>query len=641
MTSSAERGVDPATPNVARIYDRLLGGKDNFAADRAAAAQLIAAIPDIAAIARDNRAFLMRVVRYLTAEAGIRQFLDLGGGLPTQSNVHQVAQQVASDTRVAYIDYDPVVWSHGQALLASAEGVAMVHADLTRPADVLALCAQDKTGIVTGSVVNSATGRGIDGATVTLSSKSKSNGFVLPAYHAVTEADGTFRISGVKPGEYMPLALKPGFIPPLAATFGRPTHISAAEDAPPLHLELIPPARLRGRVIGIDGKPAAKVQVALGNQYAKTATTDEDGAFVFDNLDPGSYGLLARANHTRTYYPATVDPALAEPITVRAGADQSGYEIRLQPAPRTYRVRGVVLDAASKPAPRTVVEPFSASGIDGTGGFVSISPVGTTFAISTPLAGVTPEREDPAVTGPDGVFEFPALPERNWIFRVESEDLVHAVAEIGLRQDIDDVKIRLESPVDLSGTVTLSDGSPAPDDTPILVRLNSLDGTPGAGAQSEKGVLKFKNVTPGRFRIQGGAPGVGGYYVSSVMVGTTDATNQSVALNAASPPIQIVLKSGSTISGTVEKGEGASVLLVPQTLVPGDTGWLHECGTGGSFEFAGLPPGEYYAVAVASVDLRNLLGLSDLERLRVAIRDATSVRVDEGAVASVQLKPPR
>ncbi len=137
MTSSAPRGVDPATPNVARIYNCLLGGKDNFAADRAAAAQLIAAIPDIRAIARDNRAFLVRVVRYLTAEVGIRQFLDLGGGLPTQSNVHEVAQRIAPDTRVVYVDYDPVVWSHGQALLGSAEGVAMVLADLTKPADVL------------------------------------------------------------------------------------------------------------------------------------------------------------------------------------------------------------------------------------------------------------------------------------------------------------------------------------------------------------------------------------------------------------------------------------------------------------------------------------------------------------------------
>jgi hypothetical protein len=504
----------------------------------------------------------------------------------------------------------------------------------------LALCAQDKTAVVTGSVVNSVTGAGLDGATMTLSSKSRTNGFVLPAYRAVTEADGSFRISGVKPGEYMPTAQKAGFLLPIAAMFGRPIHIDH-DPTTPLRLELIPPARLRGRVIGTDGEPAAKVQVAIGNQYAKTATTDADGAFAFDELDPGSYPLLARANHMRTYFPATVDPALAEPIIVRAGADQRGYEIRLQPAPRTYKVRGVVLDAAGKPAPRTVVEPFSTSGIDTPGGFLSVSPVGTTFAISSPLTGVRPESEDPAVTGPDGVFEFPALPERNWIFRVESEDLVHGVAEISVRQDIDDLKIRLESPVDFTGTVTLSNGSRAPDDIQILVRLNSLDGTAGSAAQSEKGTLKFKNVTPGRFRIHAGAPGIGRYYVSSVMVGTTDATNQSVSLNVASPPIRVILKPGSTISGTVEKGEGTSVLLVPQTLAPGDTGWLHECRAGGSFEFAGLPPGDYYAVAVPSVDLRNLTGLSDLERLRVVVRDATAVRVDEGAVASVQLKPPR
>jgi SAM-dependent methyltransferase len=138
MGEPAAGGVDTATPNVARIYDYLLGGKDNFAADRAAAEQLMASIPDIAAIARDNRSFLTRAVRYLTAEAGIRQFLDLGGGLPTQSNVHEVAQQIAPGTRVVYVDYDPVVWSHGQALLVHADGTAIVRADLTRPADVLA-----------------------------------------------------------------------------------------------------------------------------------------------------------------------------------------------------------------------------------------------------------------------------------------------------------------------------------------------------------------------------------------------------------------------------------------------------------------------------------------------------------------------
>jgi Carboxypeptidase regulatory-like domain len=502
----------------------------------------------------------------------------------------------------------------------------------------LALCAQDKTAVVAGSVVNSVTGAGIEGATVDLSAFKKTGG-PGTAYRAVTDAAGSFSIGGVEPGLYISVARKPGlFLPP---SFGGPINIDHAP--PPLRLELTPPARLRGRVFGTDGKPAANVQVALGNQYASTTTTDEDGAFIFDHLDPGSYGLLARANHVRTYYPATVDPALAEPIVVRAGADQSGYEIRLQPAPRTYRVRGVVLDAAGKPAPKTVVEALPSTGIDATGEFQTLSRRSIGFSLSSRPPGVAPESEHPAVTGPDGVFEFPALPERNWIFRVESEDHVFAVAVVDVQgniEDVDDLKIRLESAVDLTGTVTLSDGSPLPDDTTILVRLNSPEGAPGAAARSEKGTLKFKNVAPGRFRIHADAGASGRYYVQSVMAGTTDVTSQSVFLNAASPPIRVILKPGSTISGTVQNGEGASVILVPQTLAPGDTGWLRDCGQGGSFEFAGLPPGEYYTVAVMSVDLRNLLALSELERLRAVVRDATALRVDEGAVASVQLKPP-
>ena len=106
------RDIDTTRPNVARIYDYLLGGKDNFAADREAARRLIEAIPDVAAIARDNRSFLGRVVRYLATDGGVWQFLDLGGGLPTQANVHELAQGVAPNARVVYVDNDPVVWSH-------------------------------------------------------------------------------------------------------------------------------------------------------------------------------------------------------------------------------------------------------------------------------------------------------------------------------------------------------------------------------------------------------------------------------------------------------------------------------------------------------------------------------------------------
>jgi hypothetical protein len=133
----APGAIDSTKPNVARIYDYLLGGKDNFAVDREAAKQLLEVTPHMASIVRDNRAFIGRAVRYLTAEVGIRQFLDLGGGLPTQTNVHDMAQQIAPGTRVVYVDNDPVVWSHGQALLADGNHVTMVFADLREPTAVL------------------------------------------------------------------------------------------------------------------------------------------------------------------------------------------------------------------------------------------------------------------------------------------------------------------------------------------------------------------------------------------------------------------------------------------------------------------------------------------------------------------------
>jgi O-methyltransferase involved in polyketide biosynthesis len=126
-------------PNVARIYDYLLGGKDHFAADREAAEQLIRAIPDVAMFARQNREFLGRVVRYLAREAGIRQFIDIGTGLPTQGNVHQVAHDVDPGVRVVYVDHDPVVISHARALLAQHEpNVAAISGDLRDPAQILA-----------------------------------------------------------------------------------------------------------------------------------------------------------------------------------------------------------------------------------------------------------------------------------------------------------------------------------------------------------------------------------------------------------------------------------------------------------------------------------------------------------------------
>jgi hypothetical protein len=119
------------------MYDHLLGGKDNFAADREAAAKLVALVPEAQKIARDNRSFLVRVVRYL-AEAGVGQFIDLGTGIPTSPNVHEIARQVVPGARVVYVDHDPVVLAHSRALLATDDGVVAIKADFRDSDEVLA-----------------------------------------------------------------------------------------------------------------------------------------------------------------------------------------------------------------------------------------------------------------------------------------------------------------------------------------------------------------------------------------------------------------------------------------------------------------------------------------------------------------------
>jgi hypothetical protein len=119
------------------MYDYYLGGKDNFEADRAAAEKVLAAAPEIRQVAVENRAFVGRVVRYLASQ-GVRQFIDIGSGLPTKGNVAEVAQEAAPDSRVVCIDHDPVVCAHARALLGKASPIAVVEAPMERPAEILA-----------------------------------------------------------------------------------------------------------------------------------------------------------------------------------------------------------------------------------------------------------------------------------------------------------------------------------------------------------------------------------------------------------------------------------------------------------------------------------------------------------------------
>jgi hypothetical protein len=124
--------INTSVPNPARIYDYLLGGKDNYPADREVAEQVVAVAPVTREVVRDNRAFLRRAVTFLAEEAGVRQFIDLGSGLPTHGNVHEIAQAVAPGARVVYVDNDPMVVTHSRALLAD-DNTITVQADLREP----------------------------------------------------------------------------------------------------------------------------------------------------------------------------------------------------------------------------------------------------------------------------------------------------------------------------------------------------------------------------------------------------------------------------------------------------------------------------------------------------------------------------
>ena len=122
-------GVDVTVPHSARIWNYWLGGKDHYAVDRTAGDQFSAVYPGIVDIARADRAFLGRVVRYLAGEAGVRQFLDVGTGLPTADNTHEVAQRVAPESRIVYVDNDPLVLTHARALLTSTPVGSTAYAD--------------------------------------------------------------------------------------------------------------------------------------------------------------------------------------------------------------------------------------------------------------------------------------------------------------------------------------------------------------------------------------------------------------------------------------------------------------------------------------------------------------------------------
>ncbi len=209
--AAAYREIDVTVAHPARVYDYWLGGKDNFAADRQAAEEVLKAKPGIRLNVRANRGFLARSVRYLAGEAGISQFLDIGTGIPAANNTHEVAQAVRPDARVVYIDNDPIVLTHARALLTSTQGAtSFIEADLR------------DTGLI------------LNAAAKTLDFSKPVAVMMIAVLHLVPDQDDPWRIvsefmRAVPPGSYLPCPIRPATstpatpsVPPRATTSTSP-----------------------------------------------------------------------------------------------------------------------------------------------------------------------------------------------------------------------------------------------------------------------------------------------------------------------------------------------------------------------------------------------------------------------------------
>ncbi len=478
---------------------------------------------------------------------------------------------------------------------------------------------------VEGVVVNAATGAGIGGVRV----------FAAGQFVHSDEA-GVFRVAGLKPGDYSGYVDKQqGYLDGLVQFR---FHVNS--DGSPVHLrvELIPPATLRGRVLGIDGQPA-KATVDLGPYSKESVSTNDDGYFTFDKLPPGSYLLLGRPKDAEpvatpeglrtgvapTYYPSALERAQAESITVHAGAELSGYEIRLQSAP-VYRVSGVVLDLDGNPAADAVVQLVDKAADGASNGR------GPAFSIRRSSIADATNATQSTSTGDDGTFEFPSVRPGDWTLRVESDPLRDEIlqrdvilfgsATISLgSRDLDDLKLQLRMPFDLSGTV---------DGGSVGVTLTGETGYFGGSAGSDKdGRLRFEGVIPGRYLILANASG---NYYASVQLGSSDVTGQTVELTASSPPLRVVLKHGGTVHWTLDPSSSWDVVLFPRTL----TGFGYSAPSQmPDSQLTGIPPGEYYVIALDRFFPNTM---ADAPHLRALVPSATSVRMEEGSDALVQLK---
>jgi Carboxypeptidase regulatory-like domain len=494
------------------------------------------------------------------------------------------------------------------------------------------------TGEVIGEVTNVATGGGIGGAKVVLQQGERA------VYSANTDAEGHFRIEGVKDGAYSArYSADRYFYPGSGPREAPPFQVGAGGVPVRIEGRMIPLSRISGRVIDTRGDPVAKARVELTTSSAFwKAETDAMGNFELDSVFPVSNHTLSAAPPldrkppgpdpdtgqarawTRTFYPGVAFREQAAPIELRVGGDLQGLEVKLLALP-VQAVYGVLLSPDGAPVPKVAVALWE-----------------------------TGPRRDAAYRAeskPDGTFEFPAVVDGDWRLsaKVESGGVELLADEwIAMKgREIGGVKLRLSSPFTVSGRVIFEtrQGMPSPDPPEVLL-IKQHDGQilfefPGmlSARPGRDGRFRFGNLYPGTYRIVPGAPPPL-FYADAMHLGEAPVLDE-VELSAGSPELTIVYKTnGGTVRGTVEKCGTGQVWLVSQDARSRGyfAGACDGAPVGPSrFEIAAVPPGEYYALAVPGYELWP--GNVDAAFLQRATR--VTVRAGETTQAALALSTMR
>jgi hypothetical protein len=501
------------------------------------------------------------------------------------------------------------------------------------------LYAQD-TGSVVGTVINSVSGAGVPEMNVLLWAKGAQ-------YQATTDDSGTFRIEQIAPGSYRSRYDKQGFIP--LQPDRNPIAVTASPDPVRVRVEMSPYAKLRGRVVDSEGNPAASVAVAIrsfqSNYSQHTTRTEDDGTFLFDGLTAGVFFLLATPAPASgqialvpTYFPSAEEPAEAEKIMVRAGLESAGYEIHLR-ARRVYRLSGAVVDQAGKPVPRAEISLVST--VEGMS-----APPGSSDSGVLIFGTLKRETEIGVIAGDDGTFQFPAVRPGPWRLVASHQRRTggdeKAAAEGGAvavtiaDHDVFDLQIPVAPLVTLEGTAEFKGDPPRGATRAGGLMLMTADGQGSVLAVSQPdGTLRVPHLIPGAYRFFS-LPGPTFLFSPvSVLLGDREVLGQVVEITEPAPPLRVLYRANpGSVRGTVEKGACEVIVLVANPAVPPFASRSHDCKAGEPFEIAGVPPGDYYALAFDRLDRT---ALRDPAYLLPLLPTAVRVSVGQGPAPFIQL----